>query len=252
MSPEEILTSLDTYNSDNEVAYRYLAINHFELIESRIRPDLDSEFSNLVSELGQKGWPRDTVDFVKARMIGAALAGLAEHGNESDLKYAREFLGKTNLNMADPEAVKLLVKYGDTTDVERLLEVASTSGSGTQRLAFECALSLSDDKIAVLEIMLREGDGKSAGKAAEELWVLDQARVREISRAMLGKDDVNKRLRGLAVLIKFCEKVELEALLDEYMATSPHYYNVVTWLDKTLYAPGRYGELFRKELLEQL
>lgn len=251
-SPEEILASLDTYESYNEIAYRYLAVNHFDLMESRIRSDLDKEFVNLISELDQKGWKSDTVDFVKAQMIEAALAGLAEHGNKSDVKYARKFVGKTRHNTADPEAVKLLVRYGDISDVEKLLEVALATGTETRRIAFECALKLANDKIAVLEIMLKEGDGKTAGKAAEELWVLDEERVREISRVMLSADDTDKRLIGLAILVKFCKKAELEALLDEYMATFPHYYNVVTWIDKTLYAPGRYGEFFRKELLERL
>jgi len=251
-SPEEVLASLDTYDSYIEISYRYLAVNHFNVIESRIRSDLDNEFVNLTSQLDQKVWQPDTIDFVKAKMIEAALAGLAEHGNKSDVKYARKFFGKTRHNTADPEAVKLLVKYGDISDVEKLLEVALATGAETRRLAFECALKLANDKIAVLEIMLKEGDGKTAGKAAEELWVLDEDRLREISRVMLSEDDTDKRLIGLAILIKFCKKAELEAILDEYIATSPHYYNVVTWLDKTLYAPGRYGECFRKELLERL
>lgn len=251
-SPEEILASLETYDSDNDVAYHYLAVNHFELIESRIRSDLDNEFAGLISELEHKGWERSTVDFVKAKMIRAALAGLAAHGNESDVRYARKFLGKTCFNTADPEAAKLLLKYGDISDVEKLIEVALASGGETRQPALEGALKLTNDKIPVLEIMLKEGDAKTAGKAANELWVLDEARVREISKAMLNADDTDKRLRGLAIWVKFCKKVELEALLDEYIATSPHYYNVVTWLDKTLYAPGRYGEFFRNELLGHL
>jgi len=251
-SPEEILALLDTYNSDNEMSYRYLAVNHFDVIESRIRSDLDNEFVNLTSELDPKLWESDTIDFVKAQMIGAALAGLAEHGNESDLKYARKFVGNTRHNTADPEAVKLLVKYGDISDVQRLLEVARTSGRETRQIAFEGALRLANEKTAILEIMLKEGDGKTAAKAAEQLWVLDEARAREISRSMLNEDASDKRLRGLALLVTFCTKAQLEALLDEYIATSPHYYNVVAWLDKTLYAPGRYGEFFRKELLKLL
>jgi hypothetical protein len=250
--PEEILASLNTYDSDNEIAYRYLAFNHFDLIESRIRSDLDNEFANLISELNQKGWESKTVDFVKGKMIQSALAGLAEHGREYDVKYARKFLGNTSYNVADPESVKLLAKYGDISDVEKLLEVALASGTETRRLALEGALRLADDKIPVLEIMLKEGDGKTAGKSAEELWVSDEDRVRQISKIMLRSDDTNKRLRGLAVLVKFFEKTELEGLLDEYMTVSPYYYNVVTWLDKTLYAPGRYGEFFRKELVKIL
>jgi len=251
-SPEQILASLDTYHYNINIAYRYLAVKHFQLIESRIRSDLDNEFVNLISQLDQKIWKRETIDFVKGQMIEAALAGLAEHGNESDVKYARKFVGKTRHNTADPEAVKLLVKYGDISDVEKLFEVALASETETSRLAFEGTLKLAEEKIPVLETMLRKGDGKTAGKAAEELWVLDEDRVRDISRAMLNADHTDKRLRGLALLVKFCTKAQLEALLDEYIATSPHYYNVVAWLDKTLYAPGRYGEFFRKELLKLL
>jgi hypothetical protein len=251
-SPEEILASLDTYDSYVEISYRYIAMNHFRLIENRIRRDLDNEFADLIGELDQMGWESDTVDFVKAKMIKAALAGLAENGNKSDLKYGRRFIGKTRHNTADPEAVKLVVKYGDVSDVERLLEVALADASETRRIALEGALKLADDKIAVLEIMLRGGDGETVGKAAEKLWVLDKERVREISRAKLNEDDSGERLVGLAILVKFYEEADLELILNEYIATSPHYYNVVTWLDKALYAPGRYGECFRKKLVERL
>jgi len=246
--PEDTVALLDTYTSKIEVAYRYLAVNHFELIEFRIRRDLDEDFAHITSELEQKGWNTDTVDFVKAQMIESALVGLVEHGNESDLTYARKFLGKTRHNTADLEALKLIEKYGDVSDVENLVEVALKSGTSTQ-LAFDVALKFADNRIAILEIMLNEGDGKTAGKAAEELWTLEPIRIRELSRAMLYEEDVDKRLKGLAILIKFDEKDKLEALLDEYMTTYPHYYNVVSCLDKVLYAPGRLGELFRNELL---
>lgn len=259
--PEQILSLLDFYGTYDYRAYRFLALEHFRLIESRVRTDLDNKFETLKSEseLRRKqeyvsiNWEDDTVDFVRSQFIAAALGGLAQHGNQNDIRYAREFLGKTRHDTADPEAVQIIAKYGDLSDVERILEVASKSHSENKRIALEVALKLGADKGLILEIMLKEGDGATAEKAASELWSLEQGRVRKVAKDLLNVDNTDKRLRGLAVIVKFCGKEELEDLLDEYMVGGATlYYNVVTWLDRTLYAPGRYGESFKKELIEKL
>lgn len=256
---EQTLSSLDFYGTYDYRAYRFLALEHFSLIESRIRADLDNKFETLKSEsdLRRKqeyvsiNWEDDTVDFVRSQFIAAALGGLAQHGNQDDIKYAREFIGNTRHNTADPEAVQLLVKYGDSSDVERLLEAASRDYGETKRIALEGALKFSADKSLILEIMLKEGDKATSEKAANELWSLEQRRVRKVAKDLLNEDNTDKRMRGIGVLVKFCGKEELEDLLDEYIGGTTYYYNVVTWLDRTLYAPGRYGETFKKELIEK-
>lgn len=246
--PEEILSSLDRYSPKYDVSYRFLAVNHFQLIEPRIRSDLDNEFETVTTELKESKWDPDTIEFVKAELIGAALAGLAEHGNECDVAFARRFFGNTRHNMADPDAVRLLAKYGDESDVQRFLQATSSADSETRRIAFDAALRLSAEKEPILETMLKEGDKETAGQAANELWKLSQERVRQVAKDLLRTDNTDKRLRGLAVLLKFCAPTEMEALLDEYMENPPYYYNVVTWLDRLLYAPGRYGESFKTEM----
>jgi hypothetical protein len=159
-------------------------------------------------------------------------------------------LGNTRHNTADPEAVKLLAKYGDTLDAEKLLEAARRSYGETQNIAFEAALRLGQDKEEILEIMVNEGRHDVAAQAAEHLWRLNQEKLKELAKGMLRVDEPEKRLRGLAILVLYCEKDALEDLLEEYIGGKSYYYNVVTWMDRTLYAPGRYREYFKKELLE--
>lgn len=250
--PEQTLSSLDFYGTYDYRAYRFLAVEHFELIESRIRSDLDDNFETLMRDSGDIDLKPDLVDFVRGKFISAALAGLAEHGNKEDVKYAREFLGNTRHNTADPEAVQILIKYGDTSDVEKLLEAASRGHGENKRIALEGALRLGADKGHILETMFTEGDKATAEKATKELWSFNKNRLRKLAKDFLNENDADKRLRGIATLVKFCGKEELEALLDEYMGGTTYYYNIVTWLDRTLYAPGRYGESFKKELIEKL
>ncbi|MFB0533619.1 MAG: hypothetical protein ACETWR_01415 [Anaerolineae bacterium] len=44
----------------------------------------------------------------------------------------------------------------------------------------------------------------------------------------------------------------MEKMLDEYYDNRFYYYNVVTWLDRYLFAPGRYGEFLRNQLIRIL
>jgi len=44
----------------------------------------------------------------------------------------------------------------------------------------------------------------------------------------------------------------LENLLDNYLKQETYYYNVVTWIDRYLYAMGRYQEFFRMKLVQVL
>ena len=64
------------------------------------------------------------------------------------------------------------------------------------------------------------------------------------------KDDI--RLKGFAVLTHFYKREDLEKLLEDYISRERYYYNVVTWLDRYLFAPGHYGEFFRNQLSDKL
>lgn len=250
---DEILSQIETYGSNTEVAYEYLAVNHYDLIEDKLRDDLDTGFKDIADDLRNSKWENDIIEFVLGKMIKAALAGLVKHGTESDIKYARKYLGKTRHNTADTEALCLMDKYGDETDLVKILEVANTSSYITQRTAYKTAMHLSTDKVAVLQLMLKKGDGQLARESAEKL---QEMKLKEIviraAEKMLDDDLEEKRLIGTAILVETLNNSEMEVTLDQYTAKDRYYYDVVTWFDRVLYAPGRYGDVYKSTLLAKL
>jgi hypothetical protein len=60
------------------------------------------------------------------------------------------------------------------------------------------------------------------------------------------------RVLGVALYSLNTNDLGLSAVLDEYLARGTYYYNVVTWLDRLLYAPEPYGAAFRKELRDKV
>jgi HEAT repeat protein len=263
---DDLLSSLGWHQLNGDDSYRVLATEHFELLEPRIRSDLDHEFRTLRSEseeqlrakLGEaaadliiQGWNK-VGNFMKSEYISAALAGLVQNGQPEDVRFARKFLGVTYHNIADPEAIRLLRRFGDPSDAEDLLRVASNTYGETKRLAAKTALKLSPGLEGVLPEMLEHNDKEIAAIAAQALLSVQSPQNIELAQRLLLSENAEIRLAGLSVLARHLNHSELEKTLDEYYGNRFYYYNVVTWLDRYLFAPSRYGEFFRNQLINML
>ena len=139
---------------DAPVAYRILAVKHFDKMGQRIRTDIRDRFeplkqewivssskellakvpllkanasaltaAKLVNALVKKEVKPEIQEFVRRRYLAAAMAGLAEHGNRSDLDLARALLGEKSEYMDEPkaQAIILVKKYGEAGDVPMLV-----------------------------------------------------------------------------------------------------------------------------------
>lgn len=268
--PQELMPLIDWYGANSDHAYRVLAVEHFELLEPRIRSDLDQEFETLRLESGERFAAKyggvstqqaveqalqvkeKVNEFIRANHISAALAGLAWNGQPEDVRFARKFLGTTLYNIADKEAIRLLARFGDPSDAENLLEVASSTHGETKRLAVKTALRLSPGMEGILPDMLDHDDKEIAAIGAQALLMVQVPQSVELAKHLLLSKNDQLRLKGLAVLARYCDRSELEKTLDEYLDRRSYYYNVVTWLDRYLFAPGRYGEFFRDKLIGML
>ena len=85
-------------------------------------------------------------------------------------------------------------------------------------------------------------------QALKWLSCQDTANVRSYFRGLLNDEEEGKRAFGIWYLSKVMTRGELESLLNEYMGKESYYYNVVTWLDRFLYAPPEFREMFRRDL----
>lgn len=253
--PDELLSELDFYNVNDKEAYRILALDYFDIIEFRIRDDLDQEFETLKTESEARlvghiltQYKPDLIDFMRHRFISAALDGLARNGKQEDVKYARKYLGNTQYNIADKGAIGLLSRFGDSSDVENLIKVALKNYGQTKHFALETAYKLSENKDDLLERLINDDDNATADIAVKILSNHESARKIEITQTLFKSKIDKRRIEGFAIVSRYYDTSDLEKLLYEYISQQSYYYNIVTWLDRCLYSKGQYLKFYKSKL----
>ena len=265
-SPEDLLLKIDFFSLNGDVAYKILALDYFTHISNRIRNDLDDEFESLIYEsksrlkdiYGESSsiisdkFDRNLVNYMKSLYLSAALEGLAKNGQEDDVKYARKYLTNKFLNNLYDGSIKLLAKYGNSSDVNKLIRGALKSYGSTQKLAIETAYKLSDKKGDLLKKLIEDKD-TSISKAAVK--ILANSRIPnkiDFTKRLINFETDTIRLDGLAILYKQLNLKQLEQFLDEYISQESYYYDVVTWLDRCLYSKGLYRKFYHAKLSNRL
>ena len=263
---EELLQELDFFNTSSDTVYRALVLDHFPLMESRIRSDLEDEFeslrqnseSRLQNQYGDaaesiiKGFREEIIRFVKARFTAAALEGLIRNGKKEDVKFARKYICNTIFNIADKEAIELLSKFGDYTDVEKLLEVASKAYGPTKRLAVETAFKVSKKKSKILRELIEKNDSEISKIVIQILASSKIPKKFNMAKNLLNSKDEKIRLEALSILVKRYSSEKLEKLLSDYTSQQTYYYNVVSWIDRCLYSKGLFRKFFHEKLRSHL
>ena len=264
-TPEDLLSQIDFYEVSGAEAYEILAKKHFQFLKGRIRLDLDSEFETLKSEsenkwiekygdVGKtisKGLKPEVINFCRGRYILAALAGLSIHGKKEDVKYAREYLSNKKYEGDKFGALKIILRFGDKSDIEMLNKIALNSYGETKRIAIEALFKFSEDRDSRLALIINK-DETIYKTSLQMLIKYDLPYKIEIAKILLKSEIEDRRLDGLSILISSLNEIELEKFLDDYLSQGTYYYNVVTWLDKCLYAVGAFKDLFKSKMLARL
>ncbi|GAI31026.1 unnamed protein product, partial [marine sediment metagenome] len=167
-TPEKLLSIIDFYDPIGVEAYKILAKKHFRFLKGRIRLDLDSEFETLKSEsenkwiekygdagkIISKRFKPELINFLRGRYIFAALAGLSIHGKKEDAKYAREYLSNKKYEGDRFGALKIILHFGDKSDIEMLNKIALNSYGETKRIAIEALFKFSEDRDSRLALII--------------------------------------------------------------------------------------------------
>ena len=256
--PQQLLDQLDFYKLNDEEVYRILAEDHFSLIESRIRSDLDDTFESFKKDSGahlrekygdiEGIYKPETIEYIRDTFIAAAMDGLAVNGQHEDIKYAKKYLGNTKYNMADKGAINLLVRFGDSSDVERLIEAAIKNYGKMQRKAVETAYNLSDKKDDLLNRLINHDDSLIAKIAIQILSRYESGKNIDFAKSLLQSKVDQRREQAVAIIANQFNPEELESLLTDYISQGSYYYNVVTWLDRCLYSKGSYLSFYKSKL----
>jgi HEAT repeat protein len=264
-TPENLLSSIDFYDPIGVEAYKILVKKHFLFLKGRIRLDLDSEFETLKSESENKWIEKygdagkiiskkikpELINFLRGRYIFAALDGLSIHGKKEDVKYAREYLSNKKYEGDKFGALKIILRFGDKSDIEMLNKIALNSYGETKRIAIEALFKFSEDRDSRLALIINK-DETIYKTSLQMLLKYDLPYKIEIAEILLKSEIEDRRLDGLAILISSLNEIELEKFLDNYISQDTYFYNVVTWLDKCLYAVGAFKDLCKSKMLARL
>jgi len=271
---------------DGPIAYQVLAERHFGRLAPMIREDLRSKFARLregwvvdrvdtvvaelraaaspigdeqqmrerirTSILGRAGDRSELDDWIYRRFAGSAIAGLVQHGEPADVAFGRELLANRKKDSfygdAEAQAVCLIARFGDVSDVEALVAVAREAYGETKELAAKTALRLSPGTEGVAKQFAEVKDTTLFRLMLESLQESAPTDTRAFAETYLGDGENFKRIAALRSLVKVAKPEELESILSTYVSKTPYYYNVVCWLDRVLFSPTPFREAYIGEL----
>ena len=110
------------------------------------------------------------------------------------------------------------------------------------------ALKLSSNPLEVARVLMLSNTPEVVRVAFDWMFIQDSPEVRKIFDELLGDGNGTNRVRALYYFSKRLQSADLEELLKEYIRKETYYYNVVTWLDRLLYAPSPLRDMFARDL----
>lgn len=283
-SKEELWNEIDWNSVTGHIAYRCYGLKYYESFKELLYKDLDTDFKRIKDafvkkfESAIKGIINDNksedshlsniltvpvsmderlpqidkhVGFTRKQFIVSALSILISKGVSEALVYARKY---ATLEDADIKncVVQIIANHGTLEDVPALLKIAFDSYGSTKIEATKQALIYSNFNKEIIQQFISSGDKDivkaclSYGLAIKENSVLENAK----DLLMHKTEDI--RIYALSYLANKLSKEKLPELLNNYLAGTTYYYNVVCWLDRILFAPSKIRSFYKKYLLNKI
>lgn len=259
---DELTSSVVWFGRNGVIAYEVVATDHFG-DGVTVREDLKTGFQRLmrsyldelrsrhgdqfVTKFLEELKERKLDDFILSQFTAAALSGLALHSEPRDLELARRHLHDDD-QVARLACVRIVARHGDSSDVKSLLALSRTAWGELKELALGTAIQLSAEPQKLAMQLACSKDQVRRDEALRWLTVQDSEEVKGYFKGLLNDESEILREVAIAYLASRLSGNELEVLLQEYGQSSSYYYNVVTWLDRLLYAPADLRGLFRRQL----
>lgn len=189
-------------------------------------------------------------EYIQSEFVEAALNGLIVNGCSSDIRFGRQYL-KSEDQSTKLAAVRIVSRFGTADDVSELLQISHDDWGDVRDEAGACALRLSTNPFEVARDFTHSASAKlvQAGFG----WLYDHAspEVNTFFEELLDDEKDKNRLRSVYYFSKSLKDEELAQILKVQFDNGTYYYNVVTWLDRLLYAPAPLKEFFVRELKRQ-
>jgi hypothetical protein len=253
--------AVDWFMPDGVLAYKSLALDHYDFAGADLRSDLQNGFAKIkqwsidkirsrfgddgVNEIEEKFKPLD--DFIRSQFVECVLNALAVHGQPSDIQFGREYLTSDSISVK-LAAVRIVCRFGTVDDSATLLQIANDAWGEVRDEAGLGALRLSPHPFAVAKDLVKNQSDKLVQAGFKWLYSQGSKEVENFFKALLNSESDVNRVRSVYYFSKHLRRKALAHLLEDQFEKTPCYYNVVTWLDRLLYAPRPLKRSFSGEL----
>jgi HEAT repeat protein len=258
---EQLMKQVDWLFPNGAIAYKCLASDHYESISSHIRSDVkdgfkrvrDATLERIKSEYGSPGLEllRERVEgldgYIREDFLESALSGVALHAEAGDLDMARSYLSHQNPRVKRA-ALDIICRFGNGEDIHALIGISGEASTEFRDMAAAAALRLSSQPFDVALEFVRSNTSKLVEIGFRWLLSDDSPSAKGFFEKLLGDENEANRERAVLYLSHRLNGVEMEQLLEGYIARESYHYNVVTWLDRLLYAPPPLREMYIKVL----
>ena len=182
----------------------------------------------------------------------SALEALAKHGKPEDILFARKQL-HNKMPYVVKWALKILAKFGNKDDITSLLSLIKNGSHFFKNQVSVILLKLATGDLGVYSQLLDSGNHEIIAMTLEAGGKFANDEMLKRANIMIGKNENDSiRLVALAFIVKNSLHEELEVLLVDYIKNDSYYYNIVCWLDRIIYAPQPFKDVYRDILLSKL
>ena len=263
-SDDELQKNLDWYNLDGPIIYKALGLRNYESMKTKIIANLDDDFrdfhdifmNKFKQKYGDSGakylkeYEGKLNDFIRSKFVTSALSIISEHNNPENVRIARKYIN-SDYEPIKKLALQIVAENGDSSDVTKLMTICMNSYGEISELAANSALKLDPGISGVVSSFLLSNNIYLIKLALKYLRTEPIEKTKSIAETLLHNDNDFIRRQAVFFLINKVPKKELEELLKSYPKTH-YYYNVVCWLDRFLYAPSPFKEVFIKKMENEL
>jgi hypothetical protein len=263
-SAERVLQDVNWFGLDGVLAYKSLAMDHYDAIRDDLRPDLENGFKRVrqrsIAEIDSKLGAefaevaveqfKNLEEFILSQFVEAALVGLVTNGQPSDIRFGRQYLASER-SATQLAAVRIVRRFGTSEDVPALLQISRESWGEARNEAGAAALTMSANPV---DVALELADSKSpmlVHIGYEWLYKNGSSEVDKYFEKLMESESDRDRVRAVYYLCRNRGRGDLESILRAQLNRETYYYNVVTWLDRLLYSPSPVREFMTRDLEKQ-
>jgi hypothetical protein len=257
-SSEHLMTIWPYYSIDGPIIYRVLA-ERGRIPRGTVRNDISTGFSRvrqqsierMKEEIGLDAAVKAHDDFdayrefIVQRYTEQAFRFLQSQPTREDAVLARQFLSDDRIRRS---TVRIVGVAGDETDLDRLIDIAGSTFGEERESALAGIRSLSTNKFSTSQSLLGSDNRKLRKTGLSLIADLSDSEAVPLLEALLSDADEEIRLEVVAQLYHRIDRQTLENVLSRYVTRDTYYYNVVTWLDRLIYAAPPLLKRFEEEL----